>query len=68
MLKDYLGDFDQLSRIITDDIMEQFVIVGTPKECVAKIRKKGEMGITHIQVLRPTVETIKAMADVVNRV
>ena len=67
-LKNYLGDYQQLTGIITDDIMRQFVIVGTPDECTADIRKRAEMGITHIQILRPSVASIEAMAAVVPRV
>ena len=67
-LKDYLGDHKQLAKVITDDIMEQFVIVGTPEECIANIRDRATMGITHIQILRPNVESIGYLADVIERV
>lgn len=67
-LKGYRGDPKQLAGIITDDIMEHFVIVGTPEECVAKIREKGEMGVTHIEILHPTLGVIKGMADIIKLV
>jgi len=67
-LKDYLGDHEQLAGIITDDIMEQFVIVGTPDECIANIQERSKMGITHIQILRPSVASIESLAPVVRQV
>lgn len=67
-LEDYLGNHQELRKVISDEIMEQFVIVGTPDECVKKIREKAEMGITHIQLLRPTIKSIEEIADVAKRI
>ena len=67
-LKDYLGDQTKLADLITDDIMAQFVIVGTAEECLANIRDRAAMGITHIQILRPSLESIAHMAAVVEQI
>ncbi|MFD7407816.1 LLM class flavin-dependent oxidoreductase [Streptomyces sp. NPDC059866] len=36
------GDLDAAQRAVTDEVVEQLVIAGTPQECLARIRQYGE--------------------------
>jgi 5,10-methylenetetrahydromethanopterin reductase len=55
-------DYIRASKVIPDDVVRQFMAVGTSEECRAKVREYINAGVT-CPILFPMMDDIKAVID-----
>jgi 5,10-methylenetetrahydromethanopterin reductase len=64
------GDFGGAIGAVTDELMDAFSVVGTPKDFIPKIEALGEMGVTQYVAGSPIgpdkAKSIKLMGEVIS--